>query len=470
MKNIFVFALFIVAGLYGCMVGPDFQKTVVPSPARYHYDSMAVDTVLNLRWWELFNDTVLNRLIDTALVRNQDVLIAASRVQEAMAVVGSAKADMYPVFGYSADGSRTKASIAGSEPTTFNGFSALGNVSWEIDFWGKYRRATESARASLLASEYGKRSVMISLITAVARNYFLLLDYREKLKISRHTLQTRQQGLEIMRAKYLHGTVPELDLNQAEVQEAIAASAVPLYERQVAKTEHALQILLGQYPGPLNDVSGLLQIQPPDSIPVGIPSLLLERRPDILRAEQQVAAQNAMIGVAQAMRFPSISLTASFGLASGELTSFLSAGSLAWSYGGGLVGPLLNFGKNKRRVEIERQRTEQVRYNYEKTVLNAFKEVEDALVEIQTYRRELSTRQRQLKAAMNAARLSHERYNGGVTSYLEVLDSERSLFETQLVVAETYQKELNAYVKLYKALGGGWISPSEEQASQQPAR
>ncbi len=467
MKKIFILTLIMFLGFYGCMVGPDFQKPVVDAPARYHYDSSTVvDTVLNLEWWSLFNDSILERLIDTALVKNQDVLIAASRVQEARYVVGYTKSDQYPSFGYTGEGSRNKLSLLGNEPSTFNSFSALGNVNWELDFWGKYRRATESARAQLLAGEYGKRAVMVSLISEVATNYFLLLDYRARLEISRYTLLTRQKGLEIMKAKYQHGTIPEIDLNQAEIQEAIAAAAIPSFERLVAKTENALQVLLGQNPGPLTSVSRLDQIMPPDSVPAGLPSRLIERRPDILQIEQILASQTARIGIAQAMRFPSFSLTASLGLASGELSSFLSSNSATWSFSGGLVGPLFNFGKNKRRVEIERQRTEQARLNYQKTVLNAFKEVEDALVEVHTYTKELSSLQRQLKAASNAARLSNERYNGGVTSYLEVLDSERSLFNAQLSVAETCQQELNAYVRLYKALGGGWISRAEKDQTQ----
>jgi len=226
-------------------------------------------------------------------------------------------------------------------------------------------------------------------------------------------------------------------------------------------------VLLGQNPGPLPRVSRLEDVHPPDTLPPGLPSQLLERRPDILQAEQMLASQNARIGVAQAMRFPSFSITGALGLASGELSAFVTSDAVAWSFGGGLVGPIFNFGKNKRRVEIERARTEQVRLGYEKTVLNAFREVEDALVEVYTYNKELATRRRQLVAASNASRLSNERYNGGVTSYLEVLDSERSLFDTQLILAETYQQKLNAYVKLYKALGGGWISKEEETQAQQ---
>jgi multidrug efflux system outer membrane protein len=468
MKKISFVTIIILLGLAGCMVGPNFQKPVVKTPPRYLYDSVATDTVLNLEWWNLFRDSTLNALIDTALLRNRDVLIAASRIEEARSVVGYTKADMYPSFSYSGDGGRMRTSLPGGDaPSTFNNFSALGNVNWEIDFWGKYRRSTESARADLLAQEYGRRAVMISLIADVATNYFLLLDYHARLAVSRQTLVTRRQSLAIMEARFQHGTIPEVDLNQAQIQEAIAAAAVPLFEPRMAKTEHALKVLLGQNPGSLPLVSRLQEIRPPDTLPAGLPSQLLQRRPDILQAEQMLAAQNARIGVAQAMRFPSFSITGALGLASGELSAFVTSDAVAWSFGGGLVGPIFNFGKNKRRVEIERARTEQVRLEFEKTVLNAFREVEDALVDVYTYNKELETRSRQLVAASNASRLSRERYDGGVTSYLEVLDSERSLFDTQLILAETYQLKLNSYVKLYKALGGGWISKEEETQAQQ---
>ncbi len=471
MKKISFITIMILLGLTGCMVGPNFQKPVVKTPTYYLYDSTATDTVLNVEWWSLFRDSTLEALIDTALLRNRDVLIAASRVQEARAVVGYTKADIYPSFSYSGDGSRMRTALPGSDaPATFNSFSALGNVNWEIDFWGKYRRATEGARADLLAKEYGRRAVMISLIADVATNYFLLLDYRARLSVSRQTLVTRRQSLSIMEARFRHGTIPEVDLSQAQIQEAIAAAAVPLFERRIAKTEHALQVLLGRNPGPLPLVGRLEEILPPDTLPPGLPSQLLQRRPDILQAEQMLAAQNARIGVAQAMRFPSFSITGALGLASGELSTFVSSDAVAWSFGGGLIGPIFNFGKNKRRVEIERARTEQMRLGYEKTVLNAFREVEDALVDVYTYNRELDTRRRQLVAATNASRLSGERYDGGVTSYLEVLDSERTLFDTQLILAETYQLKLNSYVKLYKALGGGWISEDEEMQAQQASQ
>ena len=458
-RSIIYLTILLLIGVSGCMMGPDFQKPVVNSPTEFNYEKVKTDTVLNLRWWELFQDPQLVALIDTALKNNKDVLIAASRVEEARLVVGYTKADQWPAIGYNGDASRRDLNILGNE-NAFNNFSALGNLNWEIDFWGKYRRATESARADLLATGYAQRMVQISLISEIANTYFLLLDYNARLEISKQTLNTRQEGLRIMNSKFEHGTIPQIDLNQAEIQEAIAAAAVPTFIRAVAQTEHALSILLGQNPGSLGSMAKLRDGQAPE-IPAGIPSELLERRPDVMQAEYVLAAQNARIGMAQAMRFPSISLTGALGMSSGDLSTFLS--SPAWSIGGGITGPIFNFGKNKRRVEIEKERTEQALLNYENVVLQSFREVEDALVEIQTIEQELQAVLKQRKAAENAVMLSRERYHEGVTSYLEVLDSDRSQFNADLAAADTYQRYLNAHVKLYKALGGGWISPEEEK-------
>jgi multidrug efflux system outer membrane protein len=459
----------ILVSISGCAVGPNFEKPVVKAPKYFNYDSLRADSVLNLKWWELFNDDQLIAYIDTAIVNNKDVRIAASRVEEARYVVGYTKADQWPFFGYSGNATRKRLNINENLNSPFSTFSVLGNVNWEVSFWGKYRRMNESAREELLSTQYAHRSVMISLISEVASTYFLLLDYSSRLEISRRTLESRKDGLRIMQDKFNYGTIPELDLNQAEIQEAIAAAAVPNFERLVAQTGHALSILLGQNPELTLIQNALIYQKIPPEIPAGIPSNLLERRTDIMEAEHRYAAQNARIGVAQAMRWPVISLTAGLGVASGDLNSLLSSGSLAWSVGGGIVGPIFNFGKNKRRVQIERQKTEQSLLFYEKTVLNAFRDVEDALVEVHTYKNELSSRIRQRDAAQNANMLSKERYDGGVTSYLEVLDSERSLFDAELSTSKTYQQRLNSYVKLYKALGGGWISAEEEQTAKDQA-
>jgi outer membrane protein, multidrug efflux system len=470
----FAFLLFIAFALTmsvsGCKVGPDYVRSDYKnSPTTFRFGEGTPDSVINIKWWELFNDPNLKILIETALKNNQDILIAASRIEESRAVVGFKKADQYPVVDYKGNASRTQQNIPALNTSgPFNDFSAIGVLSWEIDFWGKYRRGTEAARAELLASHFGRRALQIELISEVTQTYFLLQDYRNRLKISEKTLESRKESSRIVAARFDKGIVPEIDLNQAQIQEAIAEAAIPLYARLVAQTENTLSVLLGEPPRSFDeDISLRDQITPPE-IPEGIPSDILLRRPDVLEAEQYVAAQTAQIGVAQAMRFPSISLTATLGAATSDLSTLGAGNALAWSLGGGIFGPILNFGKNKRRVEIERQRMIQDSLYYVRTILNTFREVEDALIEVTTLKSEAEARFKQMVAAQNAASLSYARYDGGVTSYLEVLDSERSKFDAELAASETYQLYLSSYIKLYEALGGGWITEQEMQQSQNP--
>ena len=449
----------------GCMLGPKYQRPSVESPNVYQL-STSNDSTINLKWWELFNDPELDTLIRIALAQNKDVRIAASRIEQARAVLGFSKANQYPVIGYNAGASTGNFSGTQKFSDVSNNFFASANLQWEIDFWAKYRSLTEASRADLLATEYAKRSIEIAIISDVAYTYFLLLDYIERLAIAERTLLSRQSTTELFKLRYEKGIIPELDLNQAQIQEAIAAATVPEYQRAVAQTRNALQVLLGRNPQPMAINSSLIAQQIPPEIPTGIPSSILDRRPDILQAEQYIVEQNAYISYAQALRLPSISLTGMAGSAGADLTAF-TTGGLGWSAAGGLFGPIFNFGKNKKRVEIERIKTEEAVIQYESVVLQAFREVEDALVEVETYQRQVAINETQYIAAINANKLSRERYDGGVTSYLEVLDTERTLFSIELELAFTRQAYLAAYVKLYKALGGGWIDPSEEPAQTQ---
>jgi len=466
-------ALLIAAGISGCaVVGPDYQKPVVTSPSQFRFDLSGEDSTDILCWWELFNDPALDSLVKIALKENRDVRIAASRIEEARANMRFNKSFMWPYLGY--EGNITSGNINSvMTPLPNNSTKTISNyyvapvLSWEIGFWGKYRRATESAQAEMMAMEYARRSTMISLISDVAYYYFQLLDYKNRLEISRSTLETRREYLNIMQERYGKGYVAEIDVNQAEIQEAIAAAAVPQYERSVALIENAISILIGRNPGPVIQGATLEeQVIPPD-IPPGLPSDLLERRPDIMEAEQYVAAQNAMIGYYQAMRLPSFNITGLLGVASPELST--AAANAAWSVSGTILGPIFNFGKNKRRVEAQREATEQAYLMYDQAVLNAFRETEDALISITSYKDQLEAVVRQRDAAANAAMLSRARYDEGLTSYLEVLDSERTLFDASLNASATLQARLNAYVDLYKAIGGGWISEEEKKAAEQAA-
>ncbi len=464
MKKIFIFLSFsAIIYFSGCTLGPDFQRPEYQGPEAYRFDTITTDTIVNLRWWELFNDTTLKNLIEIALKENKDVLIAASRIEAARANLGYTKADQWPSFGYSANA--MGGNFGGGQ--LFNSNSSSGSaypeMNWEIGFWGKYRRLNESARAELLASEYGMRTVQMSLISAVASTYFTLLENRAKLEISKATLASRDSGLQIIQARYDFGIVPEIDLNHAQIQKAISASAVPVYERAIALTESSLSLLLGRMPAGMITNTTLIEQELPPEIPEGLPSQLLLRRPDVRQAEASYAAQNARIGAAQAMRWPSLNITGLLGYATNDLMN-LTAGGLAWSAAGSITGPIFEFGKNKRRVEIEKYNTEVALREYESVSLQAFKEVEDALISIKTLNDELAAQKMRNDAAINAEFLSSARYDKGQTSYLEVLESQRQSFEAQLKYTQTQRELLDAHISLYKSLGGGWLSPEEEQA------
>ncbi len=461
-----IFALLILGTVIyttGCKLGPDFQKPDYNSPETFRFDSIQTDTTVNLYWWKLFNDPVLDTLITTALRENKDVLVAAARIESARANIGYTNADQYPSFSYSV-GAGTGNYMGVKQASSSNNFYAYPELNWEIGFWGKYRRLNEVAQADLLASEYGKRTIQMSLIASVVSTYFELLSNKEKVLISESTLASRDSGLLIIEARYKWGVVAEIDLNQSQVQRAISAAAIPQYKRAVALTESSLSLLLGHNPGAIKTETTLMDMNYPPSIPEGLPSQLLERRPDIKQAEAQLMSQNAQIGVAEAMRWPSLNLTGLFGAASTDLST-LTTGGMAWSAGGSLLGPIFQFGKNKKRAEMARFETEALLYQYESTVIQAFKDVEDALISIKTLKEELIAQEARYKAATNAEMLSENRYSQGETSYLEVLDSQRQSFNAQLSYTQTRADLLSSYIALYKALGGGWLSPEEENSA-----
>ncbi len=410
---------------------------------------------------------MLVSLVNTALEQNKDLLIAISRIEEARQFLVFSEADLYPrldVQGGANKGNFNGGIITSDPDEPANSAFISPVVNWEIDFWGKFRRANESARAQLLATEYAKITVQISLISEVVGAYFQLLDFKERLRVSEQTLESRDESLKIIQKRFDRGVIPEIDLNQAQVQREIAATAVPVNKRLIANTENAISILLGTFPKEIKTDLDLYQQTIPPDVPAGLPSSLLERRPDILEALYLIQAQNALIGVAVADRFPAISISGAAGAATNDATTMTIEG-FAWNIAAGLTGPIFNFGQDKARVEIEKARTEQALYSYQNVVLNAFREVSDALVDIQTYREQIIALRSQVKAAENANRLSKLRYDQGFSSYLEVLDSERAQFAAQLDLSQATQEYYNAYVRLYKALGGGWMSPEEMNRS-----
>lgn len=444
--------------IVGCTVGPDYEAPVIESPAEFQQRIESGESLANVYWFDLFEDEQLRNLINIALVESKDLAIATARVEETRARLGIVRADQFPQVGVAAGATRGNSAEqffpgAGVQ----NNFALSAEVAFELDLFGRLRRSTEAARAELLASEESRRVVLISLIADVAGTYFLLLDLDQRYEVAARTLVARQDSTRIIRQRFEHGTIPKIDVNQAEIQEADAAASLAAFERQRIQAENLVSVLLGRNPGPITRGPALQeQVLTPD-VPVGLPAQLLERRPDVRAAERSLAAQTARIGVAKATRFPTISLTGSGGYNSNEFDNLLDSDVSLWNLGVNILAPIYDAGRNRNRQEAEIARTEQLLRQYELTILQAFREVEDALAGVRTLRDEMNAREMQVVAARSAAFLSRARYDGGVTSYLEVLDAERSLFDAEIATSAARRAQLVAVVALYKALGGGWV-------------
>lgn len=458
MKNIY-YLLFVLLGLYGCAVGPKYSRPETQEPALYVQAVAQTDSVTNLKWWEVYQDSLLQSLIQTSIDSNLDLMTAVYRVEEAKAILGYNKANLYPFLDYSAIGRTTEFRNQSEQAgVTFsqNMVGLLGNVSWEIDLWGKLRHANRAAYAELMATEEARKSVYISLVAQVAELYFQLRGLDERQEIAQRAYETRLEYLKIITARFEKGNVSELDKLQAQQIAASAKAQIYSIERGIIQTENALNILLGRTYIPISRGLENDQQQLPLEIPSGLPSELLERRPDIKIAEQQLIAQTERIGVAVALRFPSLSLTGLLGLASPQISTLFGSQSVLGVASGQLAGPLFRFGQNKRRVEAERAKATQLGFQYEKTILTAFAEVENSLAEIRTYSNEFDARQTQAAASEKSLMLSKALYDNGYTSFLQVLDAEREYFNAEYEKSVALQNQLISTVRLYKALGGGW--------------
>ncbi len=461
MKNIVLktgIILFTLGAFFSCKMGPAY-KTVEPDiPETYRFQTDTLDRG-DIEWWKLFDDPVLDTLIRASLEQNKNILAVAKNVEIAGLLYNNQKSQMYPqlnVMGSAQRGNYFSTPLESPVNSFFGGITA----NWEIDFWGKYRRLNEAAKAEFMASSYNLRSLQLSLITSVASAYFQLLQFRASLDISIKTLSLRDSTYNLMSERYKAGIIPEIDLHQAAIQKAIAEGSVPFYERLVAQTENVLSVLTGVEPREIKTERNYESYNVFPDIPVGMPADLLERRPDILRDEQIIIAENARIGVAQALKLPSVSLSGLLGLAGTEFSE-IGEGGASWNVGGSITGPLFHWKQNIRRVQIATANTEIAVLNYENTVLNALNEVEDALIQIETLRKEYKAKEDHVKAALGALYLSAERYDKGVTSYLEYLEAQRQSFEAQLGLVGIKQEWIASYIFLYKALGGGWLNEGE---------
>jgi len=433
-----------------CMVGPEYSKPEVSTPENYRSDFPSDTSIASLPWWELFGDTVLQNMIVTSLENNRDLKAATARIKEAGAAMGIVRADLYPRIDYAADGSLT----ATTDGSSANLSPAL-SVSYEVDLWGRIRRLNEAALQEFLATEEAYRAISITLVSAVANGYLLLRDIDNRLLISRSMAKTWQSNLEIVQAKYRAGIVSGVNVNQAEIQLSEALVSIQINERLRSQTENGLSVLMGLPPQNISRGMTLQdQVFPPE-LPSGLPSQLLSRRPDILQAERRLNAQSERIGAAEALKYPQLVLSANMGAQFANPTvGFASLGTQ-------LFGPLLNTKASRRRVDIEIAKTEQLLNAYEQTFLVALKEVENAMVAVQKYELEFEIRENQMKAANNAVKLAWVRYDSGLTNYLEILDLQRSQFNSQLKASQALQLQLTSTVNLYKALGGGWLPETE---------
>jgi outer membrane protein, multidrug efflux system len=458
-----LFSLSAALLLSGCTVGPNYKRPTVAVPGSYRgtISDEAAQTKLaalgDQKWWDVFQDAQLRTLIRTALTKNYDSRIAASRVLEAQAQLGITRADQFPSVGAGAGISDTRNSQSKFLPAfeTSTGQVNLA-AAWELDFWGKYRRATEAARENLVASEWARREVLSTLVANVANAYFQLRALDLQLEISKRTLNSRQESLRLTRILADGGSTTLLDVRQAEQLVFTASAEIPVLEQQIEQQENFLSILLGQNPGDIPRGQTLTEQHQPPDVPAGLPSALLNRRPDIQEAEAQLVAANAEIAVARAAYFPQISLNGAGGFQSSALTSLFTGPAGAWSFGASLTQPIFTGGRLRSQVRLAEARQQTAVLSYRQSIQGAFRNVSDGLL---AYRktREFRTQQELLfRSAEDAARLSHMRYNGGVTGYLEVLTNETNAFSTELGLVQAQLNELLAVVQLYQALGGGW--------------
>jgi outer membrane protein, multidrug efflux system len=449
--------------LSGCTVGPNYKRPTVAVPGSYRgtISDEAAPTQLaalgDQKWWDVFQDDQLRTLIHTAVVQNYDSRIAASRVLEARAQLGITRADQFPSLSAGTGISDNRTAQSKIAPA-FETSTGQVNVSaaWELDFWGQFRRATEAARANLVASEWARREVLSTLVANVASAYFQLRALDLELEISKRTLSSRQESLRLTRILADGGSTTLLDVRQAEQLVFTASAEIPVLEQQIEQQENFLSILLGQNPEDIPRGQTLTEQRQPPEVPAGLPSALLERRPDIQQAEAQLVAANAEIGVARAAYFPQISLNGAGGFQSSALTSLFTGPAGAWSFGASLAQPIFTGGRLRSQVRLAEARQQTAVLSYQQSIQGAFRDVSDGLV---AYRktREFRTQQELLfRSAEDAARLSHMRYNGGVTGYLEVLTNETNAFSTELGLVQAQLNELLAVVQLYQALGGGW--------------
>jgi len=446
----------------GCLMGPKYQRPAVNVPQEYRapapQQAAQASSLGNEQWWQVYQDPVLTQLIHTAIAQNYDVRIAAARVLEAQAQVGITRANQLPSASVGANVfSEQNAKVTNLFPAyQVNGGELNLSVIWNLDFWGKYRRQTEAARAQLLATEWGQRAVLSSLVANVAAAYFQLRALDSELEISQRTLASRQQSVKLTRVLESHGSGSGLDVSQAEQLVYTASETIPDLERQIEQQENVLSVLLGENPQSISRGRALTEQPVPEIVPAGLPSELLERRPDIRQAEQIMVAANAQIGVAKASFFPSLSLTGTGGLESNALHQFISQPSETWSAAAGVTQPVFQGGALRSGLRLARANWQEAVFSYQQSVQNALEQVSNSLIASQKNREFREQQELLTQAAQQTDQFSEVLYKNGGASYLQVLTSETNYFSAELNLVQAQLNERLALVQLYQALGGGW--------------
>ncbi len=455
--------------LSACAMGPDYARPSVTSPDQWRIDYPQAAGIANTRWWEQFGDPALNQLIDMALRQNRDLVIAAARVDQFVGQLSVTRSAFYPQLGYSLDASRNRESRVG-QPTLAPGadpyytlYQGALSAAWQLDFFGRVRRQSEAAQAQVYASEQGRRGVVLTVVTSVAASYITLRALDRQLEIARATAENYGETLRIFELRYQRGVVSEVELTQVQSQYQQARAAIPQIEQQIAVQENLISILLGRNPGSIPRGKTIDELAAP-GIPANLPSVLLERRPDILQAEQTLVAANANIGAAKTLYFPSLSLTGLLGSVSTALGDFLTGPATAWTVAAGLTGPIFTFGQIKGQVRSAEGFQREALANYQQVILNAFRETNDALVGTMKKREETQAQAQRVVALREYARLSRRKFDNGYAGYLEVLYAENELFSAELTAVLSLAERYIEIVNVYNAVGGGWIDEADKRA------
>ncbi|HZN62169.1 MAG TPA: efflux transporter outer membrane subunit [Planctomycetota bacterium] len=451
-------------GLASCMVGPDYERPAVEAHEEWRDGLKGSTSLADVPWWTLYKDEALVAMIKGALEANPDVLIAMERVTEARARAGFVRADLYPRLDAAGSAGAHKVSEEVLDAPTardpkFQHYEIHGALSWELDLWGRIRRGVEAEEAQVLAAEEGRKSIVVAVVGEVARVYFEMRDLDARAELARATVVSRQAYVELAEVRFRGGVTSELDWRQAQSELARTKSILADTEREGREKENELSILLGRNPGARPRGLAVDAMPLPPAVPAGLPSQLLERRPDIRAAEQLLVSANARIGEAKALMYPQLSLTVVGGWQSTDASNFLTSSASFWDMIGGLTAPIWDWGKNRSRVEENESRARQAVIQYQAVIRQAFREVEDALSAIRRSAEKRAALDDRVAAQRQVLVLAEERYRGGISPYLEVLDAQRALFDSELDRTATIGDQLTSVVRLYRALGGGWTPP-----------